>query len=64
MYRFSYLKSLAYLRAKVDRLCDAAVVDSSRTLTRALTKEGLMDDGKEDLLHGTSGLGPQASGAI
>jgi ribonuclease H2 subunit B len=40
-----------YLQAKVCRLSKHAVAEKSRTMVRNLAKDGLMDDGKEDLLE-------------
>ena len=36
---------------KVSRLSKHAVAEKSRTIIRGLAKDGLMDDGKEDLLE-------------
>lgn len=41
-----------YLRAKVARLATPQVFEGSRTLIRGLAKDGLMEDGKENLLEG------------
>lgn len=51
VYRYSSDKVLSHLRPKVDRLKQPEVMDRSRTIVRTLAKEGLMDDGKEDLLE-------------
>ena len=42
---------IEYLRAKVSRLSKHAVAEKSRTIIRGLAKDGLMEDGKEDLLE-------------
>lgn len=39
-----------YLKVKVKRLSAPTVCEMSTTLIRHLAKNGLMDDGKEDLL--------------
>jgi ribonuclease H2 subunit B len=53
VYRYSPTKVLEYLRIKVARLARPEVFERSRTLIRGLAKDGLMEDGKEDLLEGT-----------
>jgi len=50
-YRYSETKTLTYLQGKVARLSKAHVSELSRTLVRNLAKDGLMEDGKEDLLE-------------
>ncbi|KAJ7595035.1 ribonuclease H2, subunit B [Mycena floridula] len=50
VYRFSQSKAVEYLRRKVERLATPELFESSRTLVRNLAKDGLMEDGKEDLL--------------
>lgn len=50
VYRYSEDKMMEYLQAKVSRLSKAAVAEKSRTIIRSLAKDGMMDDGKEDLL--------------
>ncbi|KAJ7496044.1 ribonuclease H2, subunit B [Mycena galericulata] len=50
VYRFSPDKVVAYLRIKIERLSTPESVEISRTLVRNLAKDGLMEDGKEDLL--------------
>ena len=52
VFRFSKSKLIDYLRNKVSRLATAESIESSRTLLRNLAKDGLMEDGKEDLLQG------------
>jgi ribonuclease H2 subunit B len=42
---------IEYLQAKVSRLSKHAVAEKSRTIIRGFAKDGLMDDGKEDLLE-------------
>ncbi|GJE92210.1 ribonuclease H2, subunit [Phanerochaete sordida] len=51
VYKYSPDVVLENLRQKVARLNSQAMFDASRTLTRALAKDGLMDDGKDDLLE-------------
>jgi hypothetical protein len=51
VYRYSEDKVMEYLQAKVSRLSKHAVAEKSRTIIRGLAKDGLMDDGKEDLLQ-------------
>ncbi|KAF8482899.1 ribonuclease H2, subunit B [Russula ochroleuca] len=51
VYRYSEDKVIEYLQAKVSRLSKHAVAEKSRTLIRNLAKDGLMDDGKENLLE-------------
>ncbi|KAI0266799.1 ribonuclease H2, subunit B [Gloeopeniophorella convolvens] len=50
VYRYSEDKAIQYLQAKVSRLSRQEVAEKSRTIVRGLAKDGLMDDGKEDLL--------------
>lgn len=52
MFRYSTEKALKYLKTKVARLAKPKVTERSRTIVRNLAKDGLMDDGKEDLLEG------------
>lgn len=40
-----------YLQAKVFRLSKHSAAEKSRTIIRSLAKDGLMDDGKENLLE-------------
>ncbi|KIM45252.1 hypothetical protein M413DRAFT_441934 [Hebeloma cylindrosporum] len=51
VYRYSQSKFLEYLRTKVAHLQKCSAFDESQTLTRGLAKEGLMEDGKEELLN-------------
>ncbi|KIM91894.1 hypothetical protein PILCRDRAFT_809883 [Piloderma croceum F 1598] len=51
VYRYSLPKLVEYLRVKVARLATIEMIESSRTLIRGLAKDGLMEDGKEDLLE-------------
>jgi len=39
------------MRYKVSRLQNSPVIDASVTLIRSLAKDGLMEDGKEELLQ-------------
>ena len=50
VYRYSEDKVMEYLQAKVSRLSKDVVTEKSRTIIRSLAKDGIMDDGKEDLL--------------
>ena len=52
VYRYAEDKVLESLKAKVTRLVTPEVFECSRTLTRGFAKDGLMEDGKEDLLTG------------
>ena len=56
MYKYSPDIVLESLKQKDARLNSQAMFESSRTLTRALAKDGLMDDGKDDLLEGEGWL--------
>jgi len=51
VYRYSLPKLVEYLRVKVARLATIEMIERSRTLVRGLAKDGLMEDGKEDLLE-------------
>ncbi|KAJ7859693.1 ribonuclease H2, subunit B [Mycena leptocephala] len=51
VYRFSPQKVVEYLRVKVERLSTPKTIEVSRTLVRNLAKDGLMEDGKENLLE-------------
>ncbi|KAG2150542.1 ribonuclease H2, subunit B [Suillus clintonianus] len=51
VYRYSHDIVLENLKRKVGRLSDPRVAEMSRTLVRNLAKDGLMDDGKEELLE-------------
>jgi hypothetical protein len=53
VYRFSSQKLLQYLRIKVSRIATLSAFESSKTLIRGLAKQGLFEDGKEDLLYRT-----------
>ena len=53
MYRFSLSKVNEYLRRKVAHLQTCTAVIESRTIVRELAKDGLMEDGREELLHRT-----------
>ena len=50
VYRFSPTKLNDYLRKKIAHLETCAVLES-RTIVRELAKDGLMEDGREDILH-------------
>jgi len=62
VYRYSEDKVIEYLQAKVSRLSKHAVAEKSRTIIRNLAKDGLMDDGKEDLLKRRCPVGQQGVG--
>ncbi|KAJ7188027.1 ribonuclease H2, subunit B [Mycena filopes] len=51
VYRFSPETLIQYLRVKVQRLSTPEIVEVSRTMVRNLAKDGLMEDGKENLLE-------------
>ena len=53
VYRYSEDKLLAYLKIKVERLAKPSVSELSRSVTRSLARDGLMEDGKEGILEGT-----------
>jgi len=57
VYRLSLPKVKEYLCAKVARLAASEVLGVSRTVIRDLAKDGLMEDGKENLLKGDSHYG-------
>ncbi|KAH7888527.1 ribonuclease H2, subunit B [Phlebopus sp. FC_14] len=48
--RYSYEQLMRHLRKKVVTLSDPRISEMSRSLTRSLAKDGLMDDKHEDLL--------------
>lgn len=50
VYRFSEAKTTDYMKQKVSRLAAHSVLDDSKTITRSFAREGLTDDGKEDIL--------------
>lgn len=54
VYRFSEAKTTDYMKQKVSRLAAHSVLDDSKTITRSFAREGLTDDGKEDILKSTS----------
>lgn len=51
VYRYSPDIVVETLKVKVARLDSPSMFEASRTLTRALAKDGLMEDGKDDLLE-------------
>ena len=51
VYRFSVPKLIEYLRTKVARIATPETFECCKTLIRGLAKQGLMEDGKEDLLQ-------------
>ncbi|CDO77326.1 hypothetical protein BN946_scf184775.g16 [Trametes cinnabarina] len=52
VFRYSPDKVQIYLRSKVSRLSDQSISEVSRTMSRNLAKDGLFEDGKEELLAG------------
>ncbi|KAF5322740.1 hypothetical protein D9619_002013 [Psilocybe cf. subviscida] len=50
VYRYSPAKVNEYMRKKVAHLSGSKALEESRTTTRNLAKEGLMEDGQEELL--------------
>ncbi|KAL1752691.1 ribonuclease H2, subunit B [Schizophyllum commune] len=50
VYRYSPPTLTAYLQRKVARLSESSLQEGSKTVTRNLAKDGLMEDGKEELL--------------
>ena len=50
VFRYSRQKVTEYMVKKVNRL-SKSTVDASKTMTRELAKDGLLDDGKEPLLE-------------
>jgi hypothetical protein len=52
VYRYSPEKLLAYIQKKVSRLNSPALFETSKALVRTLARDGLMEDGKEQLLEG------------
>ncbi|KAF9469910.1 ribonuclease H2, subunit B [Collybia nuda] len=50
VYRFSLSKTTEYLRTKVARLSAPPTLEISRTLVRGFAKDGLMEDGKGEIL--------------
>ncbi|KAL1669746.1 ribonuclease H2, subunit B [Schizophyllum commune] len=50
VYRYSPPTLIACLQRKVARLSESALQEGSKTVTRNLAKDGLMEDGKEELL--------------
>ncbi|KAI0630363.1 ribonuclease H2, subunit B [Trametes polyzona] len=50
VFRYSPDRTLECLRAKVSRLSHESISELSRTLNRNLAKDGLLEDGKEELL--------------
>lgn len=51
VYRLSLQKIVAYFRVKAARLAIPEVLEVSRTSIRGLAKDGLLEDGKEELLQ-------------
>ena len=52
VYRYNSNKVLEYLQKKVAHLASEGVLDGSKTLIRGLAKDGLLEDGNEQLLEG------------
>jgi hypothetical protein len=55
VYRYSQERTLEYLRVKVARLSEPKTLEISKSITRSLAKDGLMEDGNEELLKGNIG---------
>ena len=53
VYRYSQERTLKYLRSKVLRLSEPKTLEISRSIIRDLAKDGLMEDGNEELLKGS-----------
>ncbi|KAF4620586.1 hypothetical protein D9613_000415 [Agrocybe pediades] len=51
VYRYSLSKTLEYMRSKVAHLQKSTALENSLTITRILAKDGLMEDGKDELLQ-------------
>ncbi|KAL1743831.1 ribonuclease H2, subunit B [Schizophyllum fasciatum] len=51
VYRYDPARLTAYLQRKVSRLANSDLQERSRTVTRGLAKDGLMEDGMEELLE-------------
>ncbi|KAH9931096.1 ribonuclease H2, subunit B [Epithele typhae] len=51
VYRYSAERTLEYLRSKVSRLSQQSVSELSSTLTRQFARDGLLEDGKDELLE-------------
>jgi ribonuclease H2 subunit B len=51
VYKYSTETVVEHMRTKVARLSKPELMEKSRTMTRNLAKDGLMDDGKEQLLE-------------
>jgi ribonuclease H2 subunit B len=52
VYRFSYLKLMQSISAKVAHLSQPSVFDAYPSLQRQLAKNGLLDEGKDELRQG------------
>lgn len=52
VYRYLPSKLTEYLKKKVDHLSASSLQELSRSVTRTFAKDGLLEDGKEDLLAG------------
>jgi ribonuclease H2 subunit B len=51
VYRYSRERALDYLRKKVVHLSTPSTLEKSKTIIRSLAKDGLMEDGNEELLN-------------
>ncbi|KXN91053.1 Ribonuclease H2 subunit B [Leucoagaricus sp. SymC.cos] len=51
VYRYSPERTLEYLRLKAARLSSLKTLELSKSIVRDLAKDGLMEDGKEELLQ-------------
>ncbi|KAF9454028.1 hypothetical protein P691DRAFT_798942 [Macrolepiota fuliginosa MF-IS2] len=50
VYRYSQERTLEYLRKKAVHLSNPKIIEISKTIVRSLAKDGLMEDGNEELL--------------
>ncbi|KIL65967.1 hypothetical protein M378DRAFT_161613 [Amanita muscaria Koide BX008] len=51
VYRYNPNKVVEYLKKKVTYLTASPIIDGSKTIIRSLAKDGLMEDGNEQLLE-------------
>ncbi|PPQ99458.1 hypothetical protein CVT24_005265 [Panaeolus cyanescens] len=51
VYRFSKEKLQEFLKSRITRITASQAFKESKTVTRILARDGLMDDGKEELLN-------------
>lgn len=50
VYRYSPKRTLDYLRKKAARLSEPKILENSKTVIRSFARDGLMEDGNEELL--------------